>query len=66
MSTIKEVFEAGKGILQLTPTFGLDVNSGIRFPCWEFCCCHMRTTVLYSPLAVKRAVLREEYTLWSC
>ena len=30
------------------------------------CCCHMRTTVLYSPLAVKRAVLREEYTLWSC
>ena len=27
---------------------------------------HMRTTVLYSPLVVKRAVLREEYTLWSC
>lgn len=22
--------------------------------------------LLYSPLAVKRAVLREEYTLWSC
>ena len=41
---------------------GRDVNSGIRFPCWESYYCHMRIIVLFLPLAESGTDPPVEYT----
>ncbi len=42
--------------------FWRDVNSGIRFPCWESYYCHMRIIVLFLPLAESGTDPPVEYT----